>query len=118
MNTSHSNKSPSQQQQQQQQGSQPTTVHSTHSSLETFDQATREQQASQQSTDDLNLDDKTLSSKDAKQGIDLEQANSAVQLDRDMQQSRRMSDADRQKASGNARSGSWSGNQSELPYIE
>ncbi|KAF9178617.1 hypothetical protein BGZ51_007615 [Haplosporangium sp. Z 767] len=48
----------------------------------------------------------------------LQEASSGVQLDRDVQQSRRIADESKQKASGSARTGSWSGNQNELPYVE
>ncbi|KAG0026723.1 hypothetical protein BGZ82_009316 [Podila clonocystis] len=47
----------------------------------------------------------------------LREANSAVQLDRDVQHSRKIADENRQKASGNARPPPVD-NQNELPYVE
>ncbi|KAG0318148.1 hypothetical protein BGZ99_005839 [Dissophora globulifera] len=93
----------------QNKASKPAVVHSTHSFLETFDQATREQQQQETgSSGDINnyafsthhpsTDNRKSSSR---RGSLEAEANSAVQLDRDMHQSRRMADEDRQKASGN-----------------
>ncbi|KAF9203660.1 hypothetical protein BGZ49_006178 [Haplosporangium sp. Z 27] len=97
-------------------------VHSTHSSLETFDQATREQASGEAAYNNSQTNSTTKSFSDNKENKDQwhhpgneKEANSAVQLDRDMHQSRRMSDSDRQKASGTSRSGSWSTGQ---PYVE
>ncbi|KAF9103292.1 hypothetical protein BGX27_010635 [Mortierella sp. AM989] len=95
-------------------------IHSTHSPLETFDQVTREREM-------MELEKKQNEAMSTSKSSDNDgrnswhhpgsekEANSAVQFDRDIQQSRRMSDSDRQKASGTGRSGSWSVNQ---PYIE
>lgn len=76
-------------------------IHSTHSNLETFDQATREQrlhsQQRQKSVDmNSNSSSTPTSPVDAKRP-ELE-INSAVQLDRDVQGSRRTADENRQKA--------------------
>ncbi|KAG0380294.1 hypothetical protein BGX24_009205 [Mortierella sp. AD032] len=104
------------------------TAHSTHSYCETFDQATRDMQ--QESKAALRADGgETMStgshlggrSKENNQIDESEQAlreaNSAVQLDRDMQQSRRGTDDVKQSGS-TGRDGSWSTNPHELPYIE
>ncbi|KAF9944542.1 hypothetical protein BGZ65_011902, partial [Modicella reniformis] len=105
--------SPQQQEQQQQQKSpRPTMVHSTHSNLETFDQATREQR---QHHPDNSA--KSIAQDNTKRSVELEQINSAVQLDRDVQRSRRTADESQQKTSGNTRSGSWTGSPQELPYV-
>ncbi|KAG0235715.1 hypothetical protein BGX31_004188 [Mortierella sp. GBA43] len=98
-------------------------VHSTHSNLETFDQATRDQQLSFKQQHGADSDSSGSSSVpsspvNGRRPSELEQINSAVQLDRDVQNSRRIADENRQKASGNTRSGSWTGNPSELPYVE
>ncbi|CAO3570493.1 unnamed protein product [Mortierella alpina] len=137
MNTSHDIKPPNQSrtgtqqhQQHQQQKQDPQSnrhpaamVHSTHSYLETFDQATRDQLQEQQSKSTSLLDnDHPLANKHSASAVDSElgfqEANSGVQLDRDVQRSRRVADESKQKASGSGREGSWSGNQSKLPYVE
>ncbi|KAF9958613.1 hypothetical protein BGZ72_000111 [Mortierella alpina] len=136
MNTSHDIKPPtqsrtgSQQQQknQQREGQQgnrhpAATVHSTHSYLETFDQATRDQLQEQQNKSSSLDKDEPLANKQAASAVDSElgfqEANSGVQLDRDVQRSRRVADESKQKASGSGREGSWSSNsQSKLPYVE
>ncbi|KAF9437512.1 hypothetical protein BGZ76_000445 [Entomortierella beljakovae] len=91
-------------------------VHSTHAHLETFDQVTREQGISLDIKGDSNSNT-TSSSKSVPwhHPSSEKEANSAVQLDRDMHESRRMSDSDRQKATGNSRSSSYSNNMS---YVE
>ncbi|KAF9949788.1 hypothetical protein BGZ70_001632 [Mortierella alpina] len=135
MNTSHDIKPPnqsrtgSQHQQDQQKQDQPSDrqppamVHSTHSYLETFDQATRDQLQEQESKASSLLDqDHPLANKQSASAVDSElgfqEANSGVQLDRDVQRSRRVADESKQKASGSGREGSWSGNQGKLPYVE
>ncbi|KAF9355522.1 hypothetical protein BGX34_010421 [Mortierella sp. NVP85] len=109
---------------QQRKESRPAMVHSTHSNLETFDQATRDQQLyyqqrqqQQQAEQDSNSSAPS-SPTNARSAAELGQINSAVQLDRDVQRSRRVADENRQKASGNTRSGSWTGSPNELPYVE
>ncbi|KAF9576598.1 hypothetical protein EC968_006945 [Mortierella alpina] len=140
MNTSHDIKPPNQsrmgshhqqEQRQQQQRQDPqrdqqhpaAMVHSTHSYLETFDQATRDQLQEQQNKSSSLLDkDQSPANKQSASAVDSElgyqEANSGVQLDRDVQRSRRVADESKQKASGSGREGSWSGNQSKLPYVE
>ncbi|KAG0250210.1 hypothetical protein BG011_008576 [Mortierella polycephala] len=99
---SHDQETRQQQQQQQQQqkqktqqqdGSRPAMIHSTRSHFETFDQATRDQQLEQQSKDEAMM----LSADNPDQA--LQEASSGVQLDRDVQQSRRIADESKQKAS-------------------
>ncbi|KAF9370845.1 hypothetical protein BGX21_005378 [Mortierella sp. AD011] len=113
------------------------TIHSTHACLETFDQATREQREHEiaqekmnSATSSTNTTTTTATTSAANASSLLsdsgntdvwrhpeseKEANTAVQLDRDLRQSRRMSDSDRQKASGNTRSASWT---TGLPYVE
>ncbi|KAF9290053.1 hypothetical protein BGZ68_008011 [Mortierella alpina] len=112
MNTSHDIKPPNQsrtgaQQQHQRQDSQgdkhpATMVHSTHSYLETFDQATRDQLQEQMNKSSSLLDeDHPLANKQSASAVDSElgfqEANSGVQLDRDVQRSRRVADESKQK---------------------
>ncbi|KAG0278692.1 hypothetical protein BGZ95_003372 [Linnemannia exigua] len=104
------------------------TAHSTHSYCETFDQATRDIQQESKSASGA-VGGETMSTGSHHGGrakennqIDeseqaLREANSAVQLDRDMKQSRRGSDDVKQSGSI-GRDGSWSTNPHELPYIE
>ncbi|KAG0005813.1 hypothetical protein BGZ80_001691 [Entomortierella chlamydospora] len=111
------------------------TIHSTHACLETFDQATREQREHEIAQEKMNsamsstnTTNTTTSATNASSLLSNsgdpdvwhhpgseKEANTAVQLDRDLRQSRRMSDSDRQKASGNTRSASWT---TGLPYVE
>ncbi|KAG0313363.1 hypothetical protein BGZ97_010251 [Linnemannia gamsii] len=104
------------------------TAHSTHAFCETFDQATRDLQQQSRSASS------GADSKEAMAGSmgghrhgrstgakeenedSLREANSAVQLDRDTQQSRRGTDDAKQGSSG--RDGSWATKPQELPYIE
>ncbi|KAF8930254.1 hypothetical protein BGZ58_008358 [Dissophora ornata] len=108
MNMSDENKSQPQKSQSQSrslEGNRPALVHSTHSHLETFDQATREQQQQQDQAiegDSNNYAFSMRPSKNKEQSSGRENAleaevNSGLQLDRDVQQSRRMADEDRQK---------------------
>ncbi|KAI1319267.1 hypothetical protein EDD11_004404 [Mortierella claussenii] len=102
-------------------------IHSTHSNLETFDQKTREQNSgiSNTNTDINDISDhnnsasSTMGSNMSSEGMSSseQEANSAVQLDRDIHKSRRVADGDRQKASGGARENSFS-NQGNLSYVE
>ncbi|KAG0212488.1 Germ cell-less protein-like 1 [Mortierella sp. GBA30] len=116
--------SQSQKQQQQQDQSRPAMVHSTHSNFETFDQATRDQRLEQESKTkglastpkDETLVTKQASAVDSEMGF--QESNSGLQLDRDVQRSRRIADESRQKASGTARQPSWTNNQNRLPYVE
>ncbi|KAF9099079.1 hypothetical protein BGX23_004050 [Mortierella sp. AD031] len=107
-----------------------TVAHSTHAFCETFDQATRdlEQESKANSKKTMAAGTGTgyhghshSSSRENSQIEDPEQAlreaNSAVQLDRDVQQSRRGTDDAKQKGAG-VRDGSWSNNPNELPYVE
>ncbi|KAF9936032.1 hypothetical protein BGZ67_002721 [Mortierella alpina] len=111
MNTSHDIKPPNQSRtgpsssQQDQQGDRrpASMVHSTHSHLETFDQATRDQLQEQKSKSSSSLLDKDLplANKQAASAVDsdmgFQEANSGVQLDRDVQRSRRVADESKQK---------------------
>ncbi|KAG0282384.1 hypothetical protein BGZ96_000536 [Linnemannia gamsii] len=99
------------------------TAHSTHAHCETFDQATRDlQQLSQSGAGSGDAMASSMGghhgrSSGAKENEEsLREANSAVQLDRDVQQSRRGTDDSKQGSSG--RDGSWATNPQELPYIE
>ncbi|KAG0337339.1 hypothetical protein BG000_005523 [Podila horticola] len=105
----------------------PGLVHSTHSYLETFDQATRDAQleqesssssASQQFSSETMAGNRqpTMQAGANSEGT-LREANTAVQLDRDVKHSRKIADENRQKASGNARSAPVD-NQSGLSYVE
>ncbi|KAF8986867.1 hypothetical protein CPC16_009033 [Podila verticillata] len=101
----------------------PGLVHSTHSHLETFDQATRDSQLEQESlsSSSAQFSSETMAAPTLQDGVNsegtLREANSAVQLDRDVQHSRKIADENRQKASGNARSAPVD-NQNELSYVE
>lgn len=91
MNSDHQNKNMSHQQQKQE--SRPSKVHSTHSNMETFDQATREQEnelsrSSNAETTASAHQQQQNQQKD--QQRQLQEATSGVQLDRDVQQSRRV----------------------------
>ncbi|KAF9925701.1 hypothetical protein FBU30_004593 [Linnemannia zychae] len=103
--------------------------HSTHAYCETFDQATRDLQQSSQSN--LNADaNKPMStgyhsrSATKDQPVNeseqaLKNANSAVQLDRDTDKSRRHSDPSLNQQSSTRGDGrSWITNRYELPYVE
>ncbi|KAF9906008.1 hypothetical protein EC991_001090 [Linnemannia zychae] len=103
------------------------TAHSTHSYCETFDQATRDiQQESKSASASAGGETMATGNRQNSRGkennqIDeseqaLREANSAVQFDRDVQQSRRGTDGAKQGSSG--RDGSWAINPNELPYIE
>ncbi|KAF9895693.1 hypothetical protein BX616_009042, partial [Lobosporangium transversale] len=73
-------------------------VHSTHSHLETFDQATREQNNNTATSNNNNKNENSLNQTLRRSSSSSEQnINSALQLDRDLQQSRRVADDDRQK---------------------
>ncbi|KAF9585743.1 hypothetical protein BGW38_000958 [Lunasporangiospora selenospora] len=127
----------------------PTTVHSTHSFLETFDQVTRDSRLEQQSREYPYQDDPPTSTSAWSPGLSqepihpkrqdssgeieamasasatanpeavLQGVNSAVQLDRDVQHSRRVADENRQKATGGERSQmtSW-GSSNEYKYVD
>lgn len=80
----------------------PGLVHSTHSHLETFDQATRESQLEQESSSSSSQSlSETMVAPTLQDGANsegaLREANSAVQLDRDVQHSRKIADENRQK---------------------
>ncbi|KAF9121211.1 hypothetical protein BGW39_010758 [Mortierella sp. 14UC] len=103
------------------------TAHSTHAYCETFDQATRDmQQASKSSALGAGGEKMAAGNHHGSRARDnnqideseqaLREANSAVQLDRDLQQSRRGTDDAKQGSS--SRDGSWVMNPNELPYIE
>ncbi|KAG9063120.1 hypothetical protein KI688_004720 [Linnemannia hyalina] len=100
------------------------TAHSTHAFCETFDQATRDmQQESKANSDGAGTGEvmagghrKHSSAAKEENEESLREANSAVQLDRDVQQSRRGTDDAKQGSSN--RDGSWVTNPNELPYIE
>ncbi|KAF9297793.1 hypothetical protein BGZ74_009660 [Mortierella antarctica] len=107
----------------------PGVVHSTRSHLETFDQATRDyqlaqdtsspsssQQFSNETMASAGKDQPTLLAGANSEGT-LREANSAVQLDRDVQHSRKIADENRQKASGHARSVPVN-SQKDLTYVE
>ncbi|GJJ71219.1 hypothetical protein EMPS_03569 [Entomortierella parvispora] len=116
MNSNHKNKSPSKQ------DSRPVMVHSTHSNMETFDQVTREQEAGIRSSnvETMATTQSTTGSSSSRRQQDqqrqLQEANTGIQLDRDVQQSRRIVN-DASKPQGDSRS--WKGdNPNELPYVE
>lgn len=77
----------------------PGLVHSTHSHLETFDQATRDSQLEQRSSSSSSLQfaSETMTTPSANSEGALREAHSAVQLDRDVQHSRKIADENRQK---------------------
>ncbi|KAF9548035.1 hypothetical protein EC957_007318 [Mortierella hygrophila] len=102
-------------------------AHSTHAFCETFDQATRDiQQESKSNSAGAGTGEVMAASTGghrrhsgaAKEENEesLREANSAVQLDRDVQKSRRGTDDAKQGSS--SRDGSWVTNPNELPYIE
>ncbi|KAF9426399.1 hypothetical protein BGZ94_006578 [Podila epigama] len=104
--------------------SRPTVVHSTHSYCETFDQATRDAQLEQGNNTHHNASGNetmatgtTESNNHRQYNSNHLEANSAVQLDRDVQQSRKTADENRQKASGGERSVPID-SRNALPYVE
>ncbi|KAG0053767.1 hypothetical protein BGZ83_000479 [Gryganskiella cystojenkinii] len=121
MNSSHQNKNDRSQQE-----SRPAMVHSTHANMETFDQATRDQETAANSgarSSSSTTDMSTLSGSSHKNQLQdqkrqLQKANSGVQLDRDVQQSRSAA-SDSAKPASAGRSTSWKENDAtEYPYIE
>ncbi|KAG0089671.1 hypothetical protein BGZ93_008994 [Podila epicladia] len=103
-------------------------VHSTRSNLETFDQATRDAQLAQESSSPSSsqqFSNEAMAAGNrqptllagANSESTLREANSAVQLDRDVQHSRKIADENRQKASGHARSVPVN-SQKDLTYVE
>ncbi|KAF9333301.1 hypothetical protein BG006_003808 [Podila minutissima] len=103
-------------------------VHSTRSHLETFDQATRDYHLAQETSSPSSsqqLSNETMAEGKGQStllaGVNsegaLREANSAVQLDRDVQHSRKIADENRQKASGHARSVPVN-SQRDLTYVE
>lgn len=89
MNSNHQNKNTSKQ------DNPPAVVHSTHSNMETFDQATREQENGLRSSGADTLATKqsatgSASNREQEQNRQRQEANTGVQLDRDVLQSRRI----------------------------
>ncbi|KAG0344520.1 hypothetical protein BG004_004386 [Podila humilis] len=112
---SHQNKSSS---------SRPGIVHSTRSNFETFDQATKDSQLLRQQQQQQEQETAGSMSSSTTHGRDQQQqqrqrsdSSSAVQLDRDVQHSRKAADENRQKASGNARPSNVERMETQ-PYVE